>query len=197
MTRIVIQNEEIQKYLCENKYDTVLYESLDLQINGSNMVNTMLATRIFVNLFSSFDYGCGSLTMLLIIKYSTLIKRLNGLMATNHKGFQLSYTTLLLNYSVLFNRDLIQLGIKTSAIDKFKVELLHYICGELESFLKWDMEAQFRLLVCIGTLICADSYLATMAKSVVELKRYLVNLKSKSNLNKVSECVECLINFLG
>jgi hypothetical protein len=197
LTRILVSTKEIQAHFCTNKYENVLYESLELQINGNAMVNSMLIARIFVNLFSSYDHDCLELTMLLLGKFNDLILKLNGFIHTNNKAFQLSFATLLLDYAVLFNKDANHMGVKTSALEKFKLELLHYICGELESFLKWDLEAQFRLLVCIGTLICADGYLTTMARTIVDLKQYLINLKSLSNLNKVSECVDCLLNFLN
>jgi hypothetical protein len=82
-----------------------------------------------------------------------------------------------------------------------KTELLHYICGELlnSSLYNWESEAVFRIIVCIGTLICDSPYLTTMAKSIVDLRKFCSKLETQKekNLDKVNTCVGYLKNTIS
>lgn len=58
-----------------------------------------------------------------------------------------------------------------------------------------DPEAEFRLLVCLGTLISNDKSTRELAKSL-DLQNLIVPMQTRVEPKKVSECAGLVINRL-
>ena len=199
LLRIISLKDNVQKHI---EKDCIEILDILLSINEKNLTNTRLVLRVLCNLFTAYDNKIENLTKYLIDNRIQLLMKLTKCFTIENidKNFQISFGTLILNYSVLFNKLSVEKNSEKELIESMKIELLHYICGELlnSSFYNWDSEAVFRIIVSIGTLTCDDPYLTTIAKSIVDLKKFFLKLESQKekNLDKVNACVGYLKDMI-
>lgn len=199
--RVVILDADVQKYISNNQLRHL--EALISKVKSNNLTNAMLILRVFCNLFSSYENKIPEIYNFLIDKRIELLNEATIVINNENvnKAFQISYTTLLINYAILLNKIETDKLKSNDAIEAMKVELLHCISGELinPDIFNWDLEATFRLLVAIGTLVCDNSYLTTIAKTIVDLKRFILNLQlqGEKNLPKVNSCLQYLRELLN
>lgn len=113
-----------------------------------------------------------------------LISHAIELKSGSNKNIHIALATLTLNYSVCFHKDHNIEG---------KAQCLSVISTIFE--VVQDLEAIFRLLVALGTLISDDSNAIQLAKSLgvdTQIKKYA----SVSEPAKVSECCKLILNLL-
>ncbi len=200
LIRVISLKKNVQKFVSENCLEII--DVLVSKIDVSNLTNTMLILRVLCNLFTSYDNKIEEITRFLIDNRVNILTKLTKCFTNENlnKNFQNGFATLLINYSVLFNKLAADRKLSNDVVEAMKTELLHYLSGELmgSSFLCWDSEAVFRLLVCIGTIICDNAYMTTIGKSIVDLKQFCLKLElqQEKNLPKVNSCVKFLKSLL-
>ena len=173
-----------------------------ISMKETNLTNSMLVLRILCNLFTAFDNKIEEIIKYLIDNRVTILNKFTKCFSNEslNKNFQISFSTFVLNHAVLLNKITTDKKLPNDSLEAMRVELLHYICGEMlsSSLFNWDSEAVFRLLVCIGTLITDNPYLKTIAKSIVDLKSFCIKLEmqQEKNLPKVNSCLSYLKSAL-
>lgn len=157
LVRILALNESVANYLINNgAYMTRLNDLVD---KNDNLTNTMLALKVYCNLFKSIGESCSNTLMLggLVAQWEQLSKKLEKISNKNdNKSLQIAYTTLLLNYVVLLKKLAStkgQIYMKLHDISDALIELIRHINDLASDALNWDQEALYRLIVCYGTLI--------------------------------------------
>lgn len=158
------------------------FDVLNKFLIDDRIVNTMLVTKIFCNLFNSLsnikESSIQSLLAYILYERSFILDKLTILLTSsnsNNKSFQIAYSTLVLNYTVLMEKLSDYTNKFTVAFtNDLNMEFINYLNNTQmnHSILKMDQEAIFRILVSIGTLLTkthADKdvdYLKTIYKSL-------------------------------
>ncbi len=226
LARILVLSKSVSDYLFRNQSIDYLsakknqpntnfyYEILSKHINDENLTNTMLVLRTISNLFKSLETATllnsnKKLLAFMLNERSALMAKLHALtkLETN-KGYQIAFSTIMLNYIILFKR-LVGLNESFSAtyVTDMLFETLEYLNEPnlTSSLLNWDAEAIFRMLVSIGTLVSTTdtvidyNYLSTVAKSVENF--YLIckeiSVKEQRYPEKVVKCANYLLKGLN
>lgn len=176
--RVAIRNQKVCDHVCSQPG---FLERQVLFLAPSSPVPTqLLALRILAN---CFKHASGQ--RLLLAERETVITEALNCRLTPNKNVQVALATLLLNYSVCL-QDMVDEEAGYS-------QCLLAVASVMENPL--DPEAEFRLLVCLGTLICNDKSTRELAKSL-ELQNLIIPMQTRVEPKKVSECAGFVINRL-
>jgi phospholipase A-2-activating protein len=225
LVRILVLNKKIAIYLTRDISSTkdfvnkqgqhlanYYFDILLKFINEDKMVNTMLVLKTFCNLFNSLNdvrsVPVQKLLVYMLHERLNLIHRIKNFLNSDNKSFQISFTTLLLNYTVLIEK-LFDYTDKfsTTYISDVSMELIEFINSEQlnESIFNYDLESIFRILVCAGTLLVKTNekkdveYLITVFKSLEHAKSMCERIvqKSEKYTEKVHKSATYLLKILN
>lgn len=177
--RLSIKHPNVNENFCNEKGDQFSSHLINLLNPKGKPANQLLALRTFCNCFVS---QAGQ--KLMMSQRESLMSHAIELKSGSNKNIHIALATLTLNYSVCFHKDHNIEG---------KAQCLSVISTILE--VVQDLEATFRLLVALGTLISDDSNAIQLAKSLgvdSQIKKYV----SVSEPAKVSECCRLVLHLL-
>ncbi|XP_054358223.1 phospholipase A-2-activating protein [Pongo pygmaeus] len=178
--RLSIKHPSVNENFCNEKEGAQFSSHLINLLNPKGKpANQLLALRTFCNCFVG---QAGQ--KLMMSQRESLMSHAIELKSGSNKNIHIALATLALNYSVCFHKDHNIEG---------KAQCLSLISTILE--VVQDLEATFRLLVALGTLISDDSNAVQLAKSLgvdSQIKKY----SSVSEPAKVSECCRFILNLL-
>lgn len=178
--RLSIKHPSVNENFCNEKEGDQFSSHLFSLLNPKGKpANQLLALRTFCNCFVG---QAGQ--KLMMSQRESLMSHAIELKAGSNKNIHIALATLTLNYSVCFHKDHNIEG---------KAQCLSVISTVLE--VVQDLEATFRLLVALGTLLSDDSNAVQLAKSLgvdSQIKKYV----SVSEPAKVSECCRLILNLL-
>ncbi|XP_078532836.1 phospholipase A-2-activating protein [Lissotriton helveticus] len=178
--RLSIKHPSVNENYCSEKTCNQLSNHLVKLLKPSGkQANQLLALRTLSNCFTS-EPG----QRLMMSQKDLVLSEAIELRAGNNKNIHIALATLTLNYAVCLN--------KARDIEG-KAQCLTVISTVVEAV--HDLEAAFRLLVALGTLICDDVNAVQLAKSLgiaSQIKKYA----SVSEPAKVSECCKLILNLL-
>ncbi|XP_008589248.1 PREDICTED: phospholipase A-2-activating protein-like [Galeopterus variegatus] len=178
--RLSIKHHNVNENFCNEKEGAQFSSHLINLLNPKGKpANQLLALRTFCNCFVG---QAGQ--KLMMSQRESLMSHAIELKSVSNKNIHIALATLTLNYSVCFHKDHNIEG---------KAQCLSVISTILE--VVQDLEATFRLLVALGTLISDDSNAVQLAKSLgvdSQIKKYA----SVSEPAKVSECCRLILNLL-
>uniref|UniRef100_A0A8D0E783 Phospholipase A-2-activating protein n=1 Tax=Salvator merianae TaxID=96440 RepID=A0A8D0E783_SALMN len=178
--RLSIRHPNVNEHFCSEKDGTQFSSHLLKFLNpGGMQANQMLALRIFCN---CFIHPVGQ--SLMMSQGDLIMSQAIELKISSNKNIHVALATLALNYAVCLH--------KINNIEG-KAQCLSVISTVME--VVQDLEAVFRLLVALGTLISGDSNAIQLAKSLgvdSQIKKY----SSVSEPAKVNECCRFVLNLL-
>ncbi|KAM9641354.1 phospholipase A-2-activating protein isoform 3-T3 [Trichechus inunguis] len=178
--RLSIKHPSVNENFCNEKEGAQFSSHLLNLLNPKGKpANQLLALRTFCNCFVG---QAGQ--KLMMLQRESLMSHAIELKSGSNKNIHIALATLTLNYSVCFHKDHNIEG---------KAQCLSVISTVLE--VVQDLEATFRLLVALGTLISDDSNAVQLAKSLgvdSQIRKYA----SVSEPAKVSECCRLILNLL-
>ncbi|XP_019671615.1 phospholipase A-2-activating protein isoform X3 [Prionailurus viverrinus] len=178
--RLSIKHPSVNENFCNEKEGAQFSSHLISLLNPKGKpANQLLALRTFCNCFVG---QAGQ--KLMMSQRESLMSHAIELKSGSNKNIHIALATLTLNYSVCFHKDHNIEG---------KAQCLSVISTVLE--VVQDLEATFRLLVALGTLISDDLNAVQLAKSLgvdSQIKKYA----SVSEPAKVSECCRLILNLL-
>jgi len=188
------------------------FDVLQKFLSDEKIVNTMLVTKIFCNLFNSLkdmkEPATQKLLAYILYERSFLFYKLTPLLSNSNKVFQVAFSTLLLNYVILIDK-LSTNSEKFSAtcITESTMEIVQYLNDvKLNEFLLgMDQEAVFRVLVCIGTILTKTynlkdvDYLKTVYRSLEVSGAAIEKIVSNPAgfENKVKMCAVYILNLFA
>uniref|UniRef100_A0A452HA80 Phospholipase A-2-activating protein n=1 Tax=Gopherus agassizii TaxID=38772 RepID=A0A452HA80_9SAUR len=178
--RLSIRHPSVNENFCSEK-DSIRFSSHLLKYLSRNgkQANQLLALRTLCNCFVS---QAGQ--RLMMSQRDTIMSHAIELKLGGNKNIHIALATLTLNYAVWLH--------KVNNIEG-KAQCLSVISIVIE--VVQDLEAIFRLLVALGTLISDDTNAVQLAKSLgvdSQIKKYA----SVSEPAKVSECCRFVLNLL-
>lgn len=178
--RLSVKHPTVNENFCNEKEGAQFSSHLISLLNPKGKpANQLLALRTFCNCFVG---QAGQ--KLMMSQRELLMSHAIELKSGTNKNIHIALATLTLNYSVCLHKDHNIEG---------KAQCLSVISTILE--VVQDLEATFRLLVALGTLISDDSNAVQLAKSLgvdSQIKKYA----SVSEPAKVSECCRLILNLL-
>ncbi|OCT97805.1 phospholipase A-2-activating protein isoform X1 [Xenopus laevis] len=178
--RISIKNPTVNEMFCNEKEGSQFSSYLlQLMSPSGKQANQLLALRTFCNSFFCDPGSC-----LLMVERDNVLSKVIELKTVNNKNIHIALATLMLNYAICLH--------KVSDIEG-KAQCLSAISSVIE--VVQDLEAIFRLLVALGTLISGDTNAMQLAKSLgvdSQIKKYM----SVTEPAKVNECCRLLLNML-
>ncbi|XP_069621506.1 phospholipase A-2-activating protein isoform X1 [Ranitomeya imitator] len=178
--RLAIKNPTVNEMFCSEREGRAFTNYLfQIMRPAGRLANQLLALRTLGNCFS---YEAGAKFMM--SQRDAIITKSMELKSVSNKNVHIALATLILNYATCLHRveDLEGKAQCLSAISTI-LEVVH------------DLEAAFRLLVALGTLVSEDSNAMQLAKSLgvdSQIKKYM----SVTEPAKVSECCRLLLNTL-
>jgi hypothetical protein len=188
------------------------FDVLQKFLTDEKIVNTMLVTKIFCNLFNSLkdmkEPATQKLLAYILYERNFLFFKLTPLLSISNKVFQVAFSTLLLNYVILIDK-LSTNSDKFSAtcITESTMEIVQYLNDvKLNEFLlSMDQEAVFRVLVCIGTILTKTynlkdvDYLKTVYRSLEVSGAAIEKIVSNPAgfENKVKMCAVHILNLFA
>lgn len=159
--------------------DGFLPHRLQFLTSDAPVPTQMLTLRILVNCFHH-ENG----RQLLLSQRDQIITQALNCRLTANKNVQIALATLLLNYSI---------SLQDRVDEEGKSQCLLAVASVLEN--PMDPEAEFRLLVCLGTLISNDQETKVLAKSL-DLQDLIIPMQTRLDPKKVSDCAGFVINHL-
>ncbi|XP_026569208.1 phospholipase A-2-activating protein isoform X1 [Pseudonaja textilis] len=178
--RLAIRHPSVNESFCGEKDGLQFCSHLIKFLNpGGKQANQMLALRILCN---CFIHPVGQ--KLMMAQGDSIMSQAIELKLSSNKNIHIALATLALNYAVCLH--------KSNNIEG-KAQCLSVISTVIE--VVQDLEAIFRLLVALGTLISDDSNAVQLAKSLgvdSQIKKY----SSVSEPAKVNECCRFVLNLL-
>ncbi|ETE70392.1 Phospholipase A-2-activating protein, partial [Ophiophagus hannah] len=178
--RLAIRHPNVNESFCGEKDGLQFCSHLIKFLNpGGKQANQMLALRILCN---CFIHPVGQ--KLMMAQGDSIMSQAIELKLSSNKNIHIALATLALNYAVCLH--------KSKNIEG-KAQCLSVISTVIE--VVQDLEAIFRLLVALGTLISDDSNAVQLAKSLgvdSQIKKY----SSVSEPAKVNECCRFVLNLL-
>ncbi|KAM4809172.1 phospholipase A-2-activating protein [Rhinophrynus dorsalis] len=178
--RLSIKNPTVNEMFCSEKDGSQFSNYLfNLLRPSGKQANQLLALRTLCNCFS-YEPG----TQLMMSQRDSVITKAIEVKTVSNKNIHIALATLMLNYAISLHR--------VSDLEG-KAQCLSAISTVIE--VVQDLEAAFRLLVALGTLISDDRNAVQLAKSLgvdSQIKKYM----SITEPAKVSECCRLLLNIL-
>ncbi|XP_071952361.1 phospholipase A-2-activating protein-like [Antedon mediterranea] len=178
--RLCIRNQFVNKCFC-NKQDGAAFISYIQQITSISCktANKMLVFRTLCNAFQ-----CDTGSNLLKNSREEITTLLMDCKSIKNKNLQIALSSVLLNYAV-------QQHSEQNAEAKF--ELLSAVETVLE--VEQEDEANFRLVVALGTLTHNDHDSKSLAKSL-EIAQTINRLQSKTSVQKLIDSAKGLLQIL-
>ncbi|XP_075682559.1 phospholipase A-2-activating protein isoform X2 [Rhinoderma darwinii] len=178
--RLAVRNPTVNEMFCSEREGSAFTDYLfQIMRPGGKQANQLLVLRTLCNCFS-FEAGA----KLMMSQRDTVITKAIAVKSVSNKNVHIALSTLILNYSICLHR--------LSDLEG-KAQCLSAISTVLE--VVQDLEAGFRLLVALGTLISEDLNAVQLAKSLgvdSQIKKYM----SVTEPAKVNECCRLLLNTL-
>ncbi|XP_069818093.1 phospholipase A-2-activating protein isoform X3 [Dendropsophus ebraccatus] len=178
--RLAVKNPTVNEMFCSEREGSTFTNYLfQIMRPGGKPANQLLALRTLCNCFS-VEAGA----KLMMSQRDAVITKSIELKSVSNKNVHTALATLILNYATCLHR--------LSDLEG-KAQCLSAISTVLE--VVQDLEAAFRLLVALGTLISDDSNAVQLAKSLgvdSQIKKYM----SVTEPVKVIECCRLLLNTL-
>ncbi|XP_053150761.1 phospholipase A-2-activating protein isoform X2 [Hemicordylus capensis] len=178
--RLSVKHPSVNESFCSEKDGIQFSSHLIKFLNpGGKQANQMLALRTLCN---CFVHPVGQ--KLMMSQGDSIMSQAIELKLSSNKNIHIALATLALNYAVCLH--------KINNIEG-KAQCLSVISTVME--IVQDLEAIFRLLVALGTLISGDSNAVQLAKSLgvdSQIKKY----SSVSEPAKVNECCRFVLNLL-
>lgn len=178
--RLSVKHPSMNESFCSEKDGVQFCGHLLAFLNpGGKPANQMLALRIFCNCFL---HPVGQ--KLMMSQGEAIMSQAIELKSSSNKNIHIALATLALNYAVCLH--------KMSNLEG-KAQCLSVISTVME--VVQDLEAVFRLLVALGTLISGDTNALQLAKSLgvdAQIKKY----SSVSEPAKVNECCKFVLSLL-
>ncbi|XP_040273113.1 phospholipase A-2-activating protein isoform X1 [Bufo bufo] len=178
--RLAVKNPTVNEMFCSEREGIAFINYLfQVMRPGGRQANQLLALRTLCNCFS-VDAGA----KFMMSQRDRVIAKSMELKSVSNKNIHTALATLILNYAI---------GLHRLSDLEGKAQCLSAISTVLE--VVHDLEAGFRLLVALGTLISDDSNAVQLAKSLgvdSQIKKYM----SVTEPAKVNECCRLLLNTL-
>lgn len=178
--RLSVRHPTVNANFCGEKYHVQFIRLLLKFLNpGGKQANQLLTLRALCN---CFVIQAGQ--KLLMEQRDEIMTQAIEVASSNNKNIHIAFATLTLNYAVCLHKVNNTEG---------KVQCLSVINTVME--VVQDLEAVFRLLVALGTLISDDTNAVQLAKSLgvdSQIKKYA----SVSEPAKVKECCRFVLNLL-
>lgn len=175
--RLAVREINVNKRVCEAAGMQLINHLLTFLFPDSLTPNKMLALRTLSNLFT---HSPGE--RLLASQREKILNFASNCATSDNKNVQISLATLYLNYAVL---------LRNSATE-IKSQCLNRIFQALSN--NNDSEAQFRLLVSLGTFIWNDEPAINYAK-LLDFPACVEKLTEVKEPAKVSLCAEYLLSI--
>lgn len=174
--RLAIKHETLNAHFCnDNNASTFIGFLLQHLVMSNFLANQMLAIRTLCNMM------CQPPGQSLALRnWDSIIRHFLRVLPNDNKNVEIAVCSVLLNYAVLLHQQ--QAALETP---DHKLQCVSSIARWV-SLVK-DGEAQFRLLVCLGTLIHQDENAGTMAKSL-DLKLVVGQMKEVKEPAKLGQC---------
>ncbi len=216
LTRLLVMNKKVAAYLCRNQNPSYLitkqvqpnsnsyFNLLFKLISQDNLVCSMLVAKVLCNLFNSLSGSEDLKTNQKVLSFllnerQFIINCFDSLITSGNKSFQIAFSTLILNYVILFNKiSNMKDKFPSNYMSETTNELIEYLNNSrlCENLADWDNEAIFRLLVSYGTLLSDRNssldhdFLISIAKSLANFKETCerINAKSDKYPEKVKLC---------
>lgn len=175
--RLSIRNVEVNDYFCKaNNGNAFVDFLLNFLPRGNSSANQMLSLRILSNMMSQM-----SGKTLALQRRSDIIAKVIDVLPSENKNVLIAFATVLLNYSVLLG------STKDFEAKRQCLNAIAHVLGEIN-----DKEAEFRLLVAIGTLITDDTDCIAVVRSL-DVLPFIVRLKDVRDPIKLSECAADIV----
>lgn len=177
--RVAVKIFTINEMFCSENGNQFINYLFQIMRPSGRQANQLLALRTLCNCFA-----CVPGERLLMSQRDTIIAKVLELKAVNNKNIHTALATLMLNYCTCLH--------KASDLEG-KAQCLSAISTLME--VVQDLEASFRLLVALGTLVSNDLNAVQLAKSLgvdAQIKKYM----SVAEPAKVHECCRLLLNTL-
>ena len=170
--RLAIRNQTVNQHFCNEKDGPQFLSFLLACLSpDAPAPNQMLVLRALCNCCVQT-----SGQSLLLSQRDNIITAIVGLKATDNKHIHIAISTLLLNLAVAY---------QTVPDNEAKAQCLSAVVAVSES--QGDLEANFRLLVCLGTLLHKDQNAVELAKSL-DIHHFVNKCRAVTELSKVAEC---------
>ena len=171
--RLSVRYAAVAEHFCNDKdgprfLSHMLATSLSAD---SPAANQMLVLRTLCN---AFQHGIGE--DLLRDSHDQIISALVNCCHSSNKNVHVAISSVLLNYSVVYYKNA-------------DVEAKAQCLSAAAEITEWqtDAEANFRLLVCVGTLLVDDQNCVELAKST-KLVQFVERCKACRDVKKVADC---------
>lgn len=170
--RLAVRFSSVAKLSCSgSEGDNLTAHLLSCTRDGNPQANVLLSFRIFSNMFLSEEGAA-----LTLRHREKIVEHLSPWWKCSNKNIRVSLCTILLNLSVLLGKH----------YDfEAKTQCLTSLAEILEN--ETDNEARFRSLVAVGTLICGDADVLSLAQSL-GMESSLRELSSITDPLKVGDC---------
>lgn len=225
LVRILVLKKDVAVYLTRNFSSSKDFSNKQGQhaanyyidtllkyVHEDKIVSSMLVVKVFCNLFNALNdiksAEVQNLLNYLVHERLFLMHKFKNFVSSQNKSFQIAFTTLLLNYTVLVEKLYDYKGkYSTVFLSDMSLELVEYFNSEQlnESLYNFDFEAIFRVLVSMGTLISKTNsnkdveYLISVFKSLEHAKSMCETIAQKSAKypEKVSKSADYLMKLLN
>lgn len=155
---------------------------MDYACDGSHVKNRVPALRAIANFFAH-DVGA----QVMHSCREQVLKGLEELFESTNRTHQISVSTILLNYCHYY-------GKSTSDVAGMN-ECVLFLSKILSS--AYDLEAKFRAVIGIGTLVLADKHAVESSLALVDLSDLIQPLVTITDPAKVGQCSQCLLQILN
>ncbi|XP_041475058.1 phospholipase A-2-activating protein-like [Lytechinus variegatus] len=180
LLRLAIRNPAVNQHFCNPKDGPGFLSHLfSLAVNSSPPANHMLLYRTLCNCFSQSEGKS-----LLVAQRETIGASAMGSLTIANKNLRIAVATLALNYAVLLHG-----GNDVEAKSQCVAMAITQLGQEKES------EAQFRLLVCLGTLLAGDENSQAIANSL-DASVLVKGLLGVTDPQKVGDCARLVKQLL-
>lgn len=180
LLRLAIRNPAVNQHFCNSKDGPSFFSHLfSLAANSSPAANHMLLYRALCNCFTQSEGKS-----LLVTQRETIGVSAMGSLTITNKNLRIAVATLVLNYAVLLHG-----GSDVEAKSQCVAMAITQLGEEKEP------EAQFRLLVCLGTLLAGDENSQAIANSL-DASVLIKRLVSVSDPSKVGDCARYVNQLL-
>ncbi|XP_064477232.1 phospholipase A-2-activating protein-like [Ornithodoros turicata] len=187
LLRLALRGPDVSRRVCELGGSQLCSHLLAiLSAAGSSPANQMLSLRSLCNLFS--QPSGEALALQERTRVLTTAQRRAAAGSTANKNTQIALATLLLNYAVAFCR-----ASRCEETLEGMMQLLTVLATAASEFT--DGEAQFRLLVAIGTLCDTDEEVRDLSRAL-ELPEKLQKLSGVQEPGKVARCTSQVLALL-
>jgi len=178
--RLAIKTPRVNYHYCCDERGMELVSLLLSKISDDMPANQMLALRVLANMF---DQEPGE--ELALNARETILSVVIDAVPSENKNVQIAVCTVILNFAV---------ALRTIGNKQGKLELLPNLVVVFDRVT--EAEAQFRLLVALGTLMHGDADILASAKSL-DLHLHAQKLKDRREPVKLGLCLQDLEKMMS